>query len=410
MKENIIIVGGGAAGMIAAIAARRNGVDVIILEKNDRVGKKILATGNGRCNYTNINLNASNYHGKNPKFTYSAIGSFNVDLTIQFFERLGITPFVEEGGKVFPMSLQSSSVLDVLRLEMESLGIKIKLGADVKNIKRDKDFTVELENGERIKGSKVIVATGGMAMPASGSDGSGYNLLKQLGHTIVDPFPGLVQLKLEGNCFKNLKGVKFPGKAMLSSNEKFLLEDFGDILFTDYGISGPPILQLSRTALEYLNNKRDIKLHISIIDSKTKDELYDYLNKRFISMKNRTIEEALIGLINKRLIPTILKEVGIKKDKSIAQISKKEIKDISEILTNWEFKISGSKGWKDAQVTAGGVSTDEVDGRTMESKKCRGLYIVGELLDIDGDCGGFNLQWAWSSGYIAGISASKNQR
>lgn len=406
MKENIIIVGGGAAGMIAAIAARRNGVDVIILEKNDRVGKKILATGNGRCNYTNINLNASNYHGKNPKFTYSAIGSFNVDMTIQFFERLGITPFVEEGGKVFPMSLQSSSVLDVLRLEMENLGIKIKLQANVRKIKKDKDFTLELESGEKIRGSKVIIATGGKAMPASGSDGSGYNLVKELGHTIVETFPGLVQLKLEGNIFKNLKGVKFPGRAMLSCGNKFLLEDFGDILFTDYGISGPPILQISRTAIEYLNNKKDVRLKISIINSKSKEELFDYLDKRFILMKNRTIEEALIGLINKRLIPTILKEVGIKKDKKVSAISKKEIKDISGILTNWEFKISGSKDWKDAQVTAGGVSTDEVDSKTMESKKCRGLYIVGELLDIDGDCGGFNLQWAWSSGYIAGISSS----
>lgn len=406
MKENIIVVGGGAAGIIAAISARRNGCNVTILEKNDRVGKKILATGNGRCNYTNINLSTINYHGKNPKFTYSALGSFNVDMTIQFFERLGITPFVEEGGKVFPMSLQSSSVLDVLRLEMENLGIKIKLQANVRKIKKDKDFTLELESGEKIRGSKVIIATGGKAMPASGSDGSGYNLVKELGHTIVETFPGLVQLKLEGNIFKNLKGVKFPGRAMLSCGNKFLLEDFGDILFTDYGISGPPILQISRTAIEYLNNKKDVRLKISIINSKSKEELFDYLDKRFILMKNRTIEEALIGLINKRLIPTILKEVGIKKDKKVSAISKKEIKDISGILTNWEFKISGSKDWKDAQVTAGGVSTDEVDSKTMESKKCRGLYIVGELLDIDGDCGGFNLQWAWSSGYIAGISSS----
>lgn len=408
MKENIIIVGGGAAGMIAAIAARRNGSEVTILERNDRVGKKILATGNGRCNYTNINLSTINYHGKNSKFTYSALGSFNVDMTIEFFERLGITPFIEENGKVFPMSLQSSSVLDVLRLEIENLGIKIKLEASVKSIKKDKYFTLELENGEKIRGSKVILATGGKAMPASGSDGSGYNLVKELGHTIVETFPGLVQLKLEGNSFRNLKGIKFPGKVILYSGNKFLLEDFGDILFTDYGISGPPILQISRTALEYLNNKKEAKLNISIIHSQSKEKLFDYLDKRFIYMKNRTIEESLIGLINKRLIPTILKEVGIKKDKKVFGISKKEIKDISKILTDWEFKIIGSKGWKDAQVTAGGVSTDEIDSKTMESKKCKGLYIVGELLDIDGDCGGFNLQWAWSSGYIAGISASKN--
>lgn len=406
MEEKIVVVGGGASGMLAAIAASRNGADVTLLERNDRLGKKILATGNGRCNYTNINLSTINYHGENPKFTYSALGSFSVDMTIDFFERLGITPFIEENGKVFPMSLQSSSVLDVLRLEMEKLGIKIKLNAYVESIKKDKVFRIELGNGQTIISGKVILATGGMAMPASGSDGSGYGLLKDLGHSVLSPFPGLVQLKLEGNIFKNLKGIKFPGKTSLYSKDKLLLEDFGDVLFTDYGISGPPILQLSRTALEYLKNEKDIKLRISIVYSKSKEELYDYLNKRFIYMKKRTIEEALIGLINKRLIPTVLKEVGIKRGKSISQITKKEIMNISDILTSWEFNITGSKGWKEAQVTAGGVSTKEIDNKTMESRKVKGLYIVGELLDIDGDCGGFNLQWAWSSGYVAGVSAS----
>lgn len=406
MKEKIIVVGGGASGIIAAIVSKRNGADVTLLERNDRIGKKILATGNGRCNYTNINLSNINYHGKNPKFAHSALGSFNVDMTISFFERIGITPFVEEGGKVFPMSLQSSSVLDVLRLEMENLGVQVKLDSYVREIRKDKDFIIELGNGETIRGSKVILATGGMAMPSSGSDGSGYSLSKAFNHNLVEPFPGLVQLKLDGKIFKNLKGVKFPGKARLYSKDKLLLEDFGDILFTDYGISGPPILQISRTALEYLNNKKDIKLKISIISSKSKEELYEYFNKRFIYMEKRTIEEALIGLINKRLIATILKEINIKRDKKISQISKDDIKNLSEILTNWEFDIIGSKGWKDAQVTAGGVSTKDIDSKTMESKKCKGLYIVGELLDIDGDCGGYNLQWAWSSGYMAGISAS----
>lgn len=406
MKKNIIVVGGGASGMVAAIAAKRNGADVTLLERNDRLGKKILATGNGRCNYSNINLSNINYHGENPKFTLSALASFNVDGTINFFERLGITPFIEENGKVFPMSLQSSSVLDVLRLEMENLGIKIRLNNLVKSIKKNKEFIVELEGGENIIAENVIVATGGMAMPASGSDGSGYKILEELGHSIIEPFPGLVQLKLDGNIFRNLKGVKFPGRASIYSKDKLLIEDFGDILFTDYGISGPPILQLSRTALEYLKSNRDIKLKISIIYSKTKEELEEYLSNRFIYMKSRSIEEALIGLINKRLISTILKEIGIKRDKPIPQMSKKNIKELANILVSWEFRIVGSKGWKEAQVTAGGVSTKEVDSKTMESKKFKGLYIAGELLDIDGDCGGFNLQWAWSSGYIAGLSAS----
>lgn len=407
MKSKVIVVGGGASGMLAAIVAKRNGSDVTILERNDRMGKKILATGNGRCNYTNINASNINYHGKNPKFTYSALGSFDVDMTMDFFERIGITPFIEEGGRVFPMSLQSSSVLDVLRLEIENLGIKVRLNSHVKNINHDKNFLLELDDGKKLKSEKVIIATGGMAMPASGSDGNGYNLLKELGHNIIEPFPGLVQLKLDGNLFKSLKGVKFPGKAMLCSGGKLLLEDFGDVLFTNYGISGPPILQISRTALQYLNKKKGVKLSISIIYSKTREELYDYLQKRFIYMKKRTIEESLIGLINKRLIPTVLKEIKIKRDKNVSEISQKEINKLSNILTNWEFNVVGSKGWKEAQVTAGGVSTKEIDSKTMESKLVKGLFITGEILDIDGDCGGYNLQWAWSSGYMAGVSASK---
>lgn len=406
MKEKILVIGGGASGMIAAIAAKRNGSDVTILERNDRLGKKLLATGNGRCNYSNINLSTINYHGKNPKFTYSALGSFNVEMTINFFERLGITPLIEDNGKVFPMSLQSSSMLDVLRMEIENLNIKIILNSFVKSIRKNKEFIIGLDNKKEIKAGKVIIATGGMALPASGSDGNGYSLAKAFGHKLVEPFQGLVQLKLEGSIFKSLKGVKFPGRARLISREKVLIEDFGDILFTDYGISGPPILQISRTALDKLNKNRDIKLVISIIYSKTKEELYDYLVKRFLYMKNRTIEDSLIGLINKKLIIPILKSVGIKPAKKVGETSNKDLMDIADILTNWEFKISGSKGWKDAQVTAGGISTHEVDSKTMESKKCKNLYIVGELLDIDGDCGGYNLQWAWSSGYIAGMSAS----
>lgn len=406
MKDKIIVVGGGASGMMAAIVAKRNDSDVILLERNERLGKKLLATGNGRCNYTNINLSNINYHGKNPKFTYSALGSFDVDMTISFFERLGISPFVEEDGRVFPMSLQSSSMLDVLKLELENLDIEVKLNSYVREIKKDEDFTVILEGGERLKAKKVILATGGSAMPVSGSDGNGYRLLKALGHGITDYFPGLVQLKLEGNIYKDLQGVKFPGGAMLYSKGKSIGEDFGDILFTDYGISGPPILQLSRRALEYLNKNKDIKLHISIIYNKSKEELYDYLNERFLYMEKRTIEESLIGLINKKLIATILEIVEIDPKKRVAEISKADVSKLADILTDWKFSIRGSKDWKDAQVTAGGASTKEIDNRTMESKKVKDLFIVGELLDIDGDCGGYNLQWAWSSGYIAGMSAS----
>lgn len=402
----VLIVGGGAAGMMAAISAKINGAEVVVLERNNRVGKKILATGNGRCNYTNINLSIDNYHGKNPKFAYSCLSKFGVAETLDFFERLGITPAIEEKGKVFPLSFQSSSVLDVLRFELEDLGVELLTDVFVIGINKGEKFELILEDGRKVYGDKVILATGGCAAPNTGSDGNGYTLAKSMGHSIVEVFPGLVQLKLEGDIFKQVDGVKFVGTAGLYVGNELIKEDRGDILFTNYGISGPPILQLSRTALEYLNNNKAIELKVSIIDRKTEKELFDYLIYRFGFMAKKTIEKGLIGLINKRLIPPILKEVNIDKNKQIAYLSNEEVSRLANILTDWRFNISGSKSFKDAQVTAGGINTDEIDSSTMESKLVEGLYFAGEIVDIDGDCGGFNLQWAWSSGYIAGENAS----
>ncbi|WP_025642721.1 BaiN/RdsA family NAD(P)/FAD-dependent oxidoreductase [Schnuerera ultunensis] len=402
----VLVVGGGASGMIAGIFARNYGADVTILERNNRIGKKILATGNGRCNYTNVNLSIENYHGNNPKFAYSCLSKFGVDKTLDFFEQLGITPAIEDNGKVFPLSYQSSSVLDVLRFELEELGVEVITDGFVVDIKKDKRFVLTLEDGRKVYGDRVILATGGNAAPNTGSDGNGYTLAENMGHSIAEIFPGLVQLKLEGNIFKQVDGVKFVGTVGLYNGNQLIKEDSGDILFTNYGISGPPVLQLSRTALKCLKDNKDVELKVSIIHRKTEEELYNYLIYRFGFMAKKTIEIGLIGLINKRLILPILKELGINKNKQIAHLSNDEVSRLSKILTDWRFKISGSKSFKDAQVTAGGVDTDEIDSSTMESKLVKGLYFAGEIVDIDGDCGGFNLQWAWSSGYVAGRNAS----
>ncbi|MDR7857905.1 NAD(P)/FAD-dependent oxidoreductase [Tissierella sp.] len=405
MDKRIIIIGGGAAGMMAALSAKKKGGDVVILERNDRVGKKLLATGNGRCNYTNINLSINNYHGTNSSFAHSSLSELNVEKTIAFFERLGITPAIEDNGKVFPLSFQASSMLDVLRYEIEAEGIELITEAQVAEIKKQKNFTVILKDKRRFEGDKVIIAAGGMALPSSGSDGNGYSLCKKLGHTITEVFPGLVQLKLESNFLKSLDGVKFLGRAGIYIDNRLVLEDNGDILFTSYGISGPPILQISRTALEYMNNGKNVELRVSIIHTKAKEELTEYLVNRFKNMPNKTLDSGLIGLINKKLIIPILKELNIDKNKKVLSLSAEEIKGLAEILTSWSFNVIGSQSWGNAQVTAGGVNTNEINSQTMESKLVSGLYIVGELLDIDGDCGGFNLQWAWSSGYVAGTNA-----
>ena len=409
MKDKyVIVVGGGAAGMMAAISARRLGAKVTILERNPRVGKKILATGNGRCNFTNINMDIHYYSGRNPKFAFSPLANFSADDAIQFFEKLGIAHKVEGLGKVFPMSDQASSILDVLLYELKQLGVTIICDAYVEKIIKEEDlFIVGLDSGKEYRGDRVILATGGKAMPSSGSDGNGYNLAKGLGHKIIDIFPALVQLMLEGPHFKRINGVKFVGTAELIYNNKSIDKDRGDILFTNYGVSGPPILQISRKAGELLNRDQDIYLKVSVIDNMSREALRELMERRFQVGAKKPIDFSLVGLINKRLIPVVLLEAGIKDLRTpVAHLSAKEKEGIIDILTDWRFKIRGTKSWPSAQVTAGGVDTEEIDQSTMESKLVQGLYFAGEIIDIDGKCGGYNLQWAWSSGFIAGQNAA----
>jgi predicted Rossmann fold flavoprotein len=407
-KNHVVIVGGGAAGLLAAITARRLGARVTVLERNPRIGKKILATGNGRCNYTNIEADISCYRGTNPDFARTALSSFTVEDTIRFFEKLGIEPKVEDGGKVFPMSEQASSFLDVFLYELKELAVNVVCDAYVKGIVKQKNgFQLELDNGELYRGDRVIIATGGKAMPSSGSDGSGYDLAKALGHRVTGVFPALVQLKLEGPFFKRIEGVKLVGTAEIIHQNQSLAKDRGDILFANYGVSGPPILQISRQAGELLQQGKEAILKISVIDSMSKEELLQKLQKRFRVGAKKPVDFSLVGFINKRLIPVVLMEAGINDLKRPAgSLSVQEQERIGDILTDWRFKIRGTKSWPSAQVTAGGIDTGEIDENTMESKLVKGVYFAGEIIDIDGLCGGFNLQWAWSSGYLAGQSAA----
>ena len=408
VRKQVIIVGGGAAGMMAAISARRMGANVTILERNPRIGKKILATGNGRCNFTNIEADIHCYHGKNPQFVKNALESFNAVDTIKFFEKLGIAHKVEDLGKVFPMSDQASSILDVLLYELNESGVHIICDALVKNIeKKNYKFEIEAENGKTYPADSVIITAGGKAMPASGSDGSGYDLAVKLGHKVTDIFPALVQLMLEGSFFKSIDGVKFVGTAEIIHNDRSLAKDRGDILFANYGISGPPILQISRKAGELIRDNKDAYLKITIMDMLSKEEVRKLINKRFKTAGKKPIDFSMVGLINKRLIPVILKQAGVDDLKRPAEsFSPKEQEPIVDILTDWRFKIKGTRSWPSAQVTAGGIDTREIDQNTMESKLVKGLFFAGEIIDIDGICGGFNLQWAWSSGYIAGQNAA----
>lgn len=409
-KNHVLIVGGGASGIIAGISAARLGAQVTIFERNQRIGKKVLATGNGRCNFTNVNTQIECYYGKNPAFAYGALKGFTVKDTIKFFQKLGIEHKVEDMGKVFPMSDQASSILDVLLYELNDLKINIVTDAFVKSVIPSSNrnrFLIRLEDGKEYWGNRVIIATGGKAMPSSGSDGNGYSLVTSLGHSTTRIFPSLVQIMLEGSFFKRISGVKLTGTAEIVYKDKSIARDRGDILFADYGISGPPILQISREVGRLLIKGKEVYLKINIMDEISKEKLKELIKKRFHLNPNKSAEFSFVGLINKRLIPVILIEAVIKNVKMpVSSLSLEEIDRIANVLTDWRFKIRGTKSWSSAQVTAGGIKTHEINQATMESKLIEGLYFAGEIIDIDGKCGGYNLQWAWSSGFIAGENAA----
>ncbi|MDU7254200.1 MAG: NAD(P)/FAD-dependent oxidoreductase [Clostridium sp.] len=407
MYHEIIILGGGASGIVASIISKDMGSDVAILESNDRIGKKILTTGNGRCNITNENISNCKYYSNNNNFYKFILSQFTLEDTKNFFNSLGLPLITLNEGKIYPMSLQASSVLDILRLAIEDRQIPIYFNNKVKNIKKsNKEFVITTEN-EIFQCKKLILASGGMSAPNTGSDGSGFKLAKNLGHNIIHPVPGLVQLKLDFPYLKSLSGIKFDGNVKLALDNKILREEFGEILFTDYGISGPPILQLSSLASKLLYNNKKVYLQIDILPNMSKEELINLLENHWGTFYYRTIHDSFIGIINKKLIPTLLKYCGIKNIHMPCQdISWQEKEKIFNTLKNWTFIITGTNSFKNSQVTCGGVDTSQVSNKSLESLKVKNLYFCGEILDVNGDCGGFNLQWAWSSGYIAGKNAS----
>lgn len=402
MKHDLIIVGGGASGIMAAIMAKDLGIDVAILESNDRIGKKILTTGNGRCNITNKNINILRYHSENKTFFNKVFENFTLKNTVEFFNSIGLYLVTLDSDKMYPMSLQASSVLDVFRFALEEREVPIYLNHKVKEINYKNKFIIDCNNGENFICNKLLLCTGGKSAPKTGSDGYGFTLAKKLGHNIINPIPALVQLKLNHNKLKALSGVKFDGNAHIYVNDKLRRSEFGEILFTDYGISGPPILQLSRIASYNLSKGKDVSLKIDMMSNFSKDELKDFLENHFGTYSYRSVHDALIGIINKKIIPIILKEANIDNiHKPCWSLEWEEKEMLLSLLKEWTFKVSGTNSFDNAQVTAGGVDTREVDENTLQSKIVSNLYFAGEILDVDGDCGGFNLQWAWSSASVA---------
>ena len=395
----IAVIGGGASGLAAAIAASDSGAQVTVYEREKRCGRKILATGNGRCNMTNINAGLKNYHGIEPGFIKGVMKRFWVNETIEFFEELGIVTKVEDNGKVYPNSDQASAVLDVLRIRCETNGVNTVTGFEVSEIRKVKNrFQIKSYNGENAWADKVIIATGGKAAPDLGSKGAGYSILKSFGHRITELRPSLVQMRTEGNTAGKLKGIKFTGTAKMGK-----YEEKGEILFTDYGLSGPPIFSLSS---KYENQK---EIELDLMSAYNEEELIDMLYMRVSRNPDIALESFFVGMLNKRIGQVLLKELEIAPlSRKACTLSEKEIKACAAAIKSWKFPISGTLSWNNAQVTKGGAMTEDFNPTTMESRMTKGLYAVGEVLDIDGDCGGYNLQWAWSSGIIAGQSAAKN--
>ncbi|MBZ9689731.1 NAD(P)/FAD-dependent oxidoreductase [Clostridium estertheticum] len=409
MKHSLIIVGGGAAGLTSALIAKDFGIDVAIIEGTDRIGKKILTTGNGRCNISNENINTNRYHSENPYFFEHTLNSFNLVQTIDFFNRLGIPLVALDGGKMFPMSLQASSVIDILRFAIEEKHIPVYTNTKAKEITKNKNgFKISTMDSDTYECDKLIIATGGKSAPKTGSDGSGYTLAKQLGHSVTSLVPALVQLKLNYNRLKALSGVKFDGYAEIFINGECVQKEFGEILFTDYGISGPPILQLSRTVSYGLSKNTKVSLKIDMLPTITPENLKEFLESHWSLFGSRSILDSFIGIIHKKIIPIILKQVNIEDfHKPCSDLNLEEKNAIYALLKQWQFEVSGTNSFANAQVTAGGINTKEINPQTLESNIVPNLFFAGEILDVDGDCGGYNLQWAWSSGAIAGINASK---
>lgn len=395
-KKKVCIVGGGAAGMIAAIMAARNHAAVTILEHNEKIGKKLLATGNGRCNLTNEKQEKMCYHSEHPELLWDILQNFPFEQTLDFFGKIGIYP-VSKNGYFYPSSMQASSVQEVLEMEARFLKVKIKCKEHVKEIKisdtkENPRFSVVTETWQ-YPADAVILACGSQASEIDGADGSGYTLAKQLGLKVINPLPALVPLKGKGNYFSKWAGTRIYGKIFLQSQNEIVQTEEGELQLTDYGISGIPVFQLSGLAAKLLQHQHSVTLMIDFLPDVTPKELEELLLKRKELCPYKTTKELCIGLFPKKLIEVLV-------DK------KTDLSTLAEKIKKFSMEIVGTKPFSNAQVCQGGVSLEEISPKTMECKKIPGLYLAGELLDADGICGGYNLQWAWSSGACAGKEAA----
>ena len=395
----VTVIGGGAAGMMAALTAAEQGNRVLLLERQNRVGRKLLATGNGRCNLTNLNQSPECYHGAHPAFLAPAMEAFGAPDALEFFEALGLLTVAEDSGRVYPLSDQAGSVVDVLRFALEAAGVELRTEFDVTAIKQTKTGFKISSLSESILTDKVILCCGGMAGGKLGGTRSGYELLQSFGHSLTKLYPVLVQLKTDNTWVRSLKGVRADAAVTLKRGVEALAESAGEVQFADYGVSGPAIFEISRAAS---SAKGELSVHLDLLRNLDFNQVQNIIRQRQQSMPTLTLENLLTGMVHNRLGRTVLRYAGYDLNAPVSSLKPNDIKKIAGALGDFALPITGNMGFDGAQVTAGGIRTDEFRPDTLESKLVPGLYAAGEVLDVDGDCGGYNLQWAWASGRLAG--------
>lgn len=420
-KFDLIIIGGGAAGMMSAISAKRNHpeYEIAIIDRTFALGRKILVCGAGRCNITNINLDksfADHYYGAETEFLESVFSQFSYKNIISFFEDLGIEVYVERKtdiGKIFPKTDQAKTVTALLEDELDRLKIKVFLNTEITEIEHNNIFNLKankLNNNEEIEtniifeSDYIIISAGGKTYPALGSNGSGYKLAESLGHSIITPVPSALPLISKNPLSQELQGQKFEMEVTSIIEGKIIKSRIDDVMFTQYGLSGPAILNISREISIHINryHKSKVEVKLNFFPGKNSEEVLAILKDRWKKRPQQTVEKSLYGIFPNKFPLSILKLININRETIVSDLDDNLIEKLVDILSGYIVQIQGTKSWNEAEFTAGGINTNEVNLRTLSSKIIKNLYFCGEILDVDGDVGGFNLSWAWCSGFVAG--------
>ena len=423
-NKKVIVIGGGAAGMMAAITAARNGRRVVLIEKNEKLGKKVFITGKGRCNFTNAGDSEDIFNSvvTNKKFLYSAFNSFSQYDCMGFFDELGLKFKIERGNRVFPESDHSSDVIAVLQKELKKLGVEIMYNTIVTEVlaKDDifegvcvKDTSVTgsgkttnvqgMGDARKLAGDALIIATGGNSYQSTGSTGDGYKFAKSLGHTVTPILPALVPFVVAEEWERELQGLSLKNVSVkILDGDKVLYSDFGEMLFTHFGVSGPTVLSASSYAASVIKDKH-LTLTIDYKPALTEEQLDERILRDFDEQKNKAFKNSLDKLLTKKLIPVVIDLSGIDGDKKVHEITKQELMSLVKLLKDFRLTLTGLRGFNEAIITQGGVNVKEINPSTMESKLVKGVFFAGEVIDVDAVTGGFNLQIAWSTGYVAGM-------